>query len=204
MWARNPDPTAIATGAGLPNAAEIRRNLAGTTSVAQTELRDRLFGYQVLFGVDYALTESVSLGVKGRWSTLIPSVTGSSGTRFAVTGPICAATAVNRCRQDQDQRYRNVRGQRELEVPFLVCTLHRNIVNAPRGLDACGGSLARHVSHDGKHSRATALVPQSSPTSRARLWPTRPAQRPRHPPRMVRFGDAAVLFEGGVGHDRTY
>ena len=67
VWARNPDPTAITTGAGLPNAAEIRRNLAGTTSVAQTELRDRLFGYQVLFGVDYALTESVSLGVKGRW-----------------------------------------------------------------------------------------------------------------------------------------
>ena len=67
VWARNPDPTAITTGAGLPNAAEIRRNLAGTTSVVQTELRDRLFGYQVLFGVDYALTESVSLGVKGRW-----------------------------------------------------------------------------------------------------------------------------------------
>ena len=98
VWARNPDPTAIATGAGLPNAAEIRWNLAGTTSVAQTELRDRLFGYQVLFGVDYALTESVSLGVKGRWVNFDSSVTGSSGTRFAVTGPICAATAVNRCR----------------------------------------------------------------------------------------------------------
>ncbi len=67
VWARNPDPTAISTGAGLPNAAEIRRNLAGTTSVAQSELSDRLFSYQVLFGVDYALTESLSVGLKGRW-----------------------------------------------------------------------------------------------------------------------------------------
>ena len=67
VWARNPDPTAIVTGEGLPNADEIRRNLAGTTSVAQSELSDRLFGYQVLVGVDYALTESVSLGLKGRW-----------------------------------------------------------------------------------------------------------------------------------------
>ena len=67
VWARNPDPTAITTGEGLPNADEIRRNLAGTTSVAQSELSDRLFGYQVLVGVDYALTESVSLGLKGRW-----------------------------------------------------------------------------------------------------------------------------------------
>ena len=67
LWARNPDPTAITTGAGLPNAAEIRHNLAGTTSVAQTQLSDTLFGYQVLVGVDYALTELLSLGVKGRW-----------------------------------------------------------------------------------------------------------------------------------------
>ena len=67
VWARNPNPAAITTGAGLSNATEIRRNLAGTTSVEQTELSDRLFGYQVLFGVDYALTESVSLGVKARW-----------------------------------------------------------------------------------------------------------------------------------------
>ena len=30
-------------------------------------LSDTLFGYQVLFGVDHEITESVSLGVKGRW-----------------------------------------------------------------------------------------------------------------------------------------
>ena len=67
VWARNADPTAISTGEGLPNVEEIRRNLAGTTSVAQEVLSDTLFGYQVLFGVDYEMTESVSLGVKGRW-----------------------------------------------------------------------------------------------------------------------------------------
>lgn len=67
LWARNPDSNAITTGTGLANADEIRRNLAGTTSSHQTELSDTLFGYQVLFGVDYALTESISLGVKGRW-----------------------------------------------------------------------------------------------------------------------------------------
>ena len=46
----------------------IRRNLAGTATTEQTVLRDTLFGYQVLFGVDYALTETVTLGVKGRWT----------------------------------------------------------------------------------------------------------------------------------------
>ena len=63
----NPDPARIASGAGRPNAAQIRRNLAGTVIRERTDLDDTLFGYQVLFGVDYALTESLSLGVKGRW-----------------------------------------------------------------------------------------------------------------------------------------
>ena len=67
VWARNPDVTAITTGAGLPNQDEIRRNLAGVTSVAQTTLEDTLLGFQVLAGVDYAISDSVSLGVKGRW-----------------------------------------------------------------------------------------------------------------------------------------
>ena len=67
LWARNPDPDRIRTGVGLPNAVEIRRNLAGTVSVAQTRLRDTLYGFQILFGVDYAITEATSLGLKGRW-----------------------------------------------------------------------------------------------------------------------------------------
>ena len=67
LWARNPDAGRIRTGVGLPNADEIRRNLAGTVSVAQTTIRDTLYGFQILFGVDYAITEATSLGFKGRW-----------------------------------------------------------------------------------------------------------------------------------------
>lgn len=68
LWTRNPDPAAIVTVAGLPNEAEIRRNLAATTTTSQTELHDRLTGYQVLGGADYAVSELVSLGVKVRWA----------------------------------------------------------------------------------------------------------------------------------------
>ncbi len=67
LWARNADPTKIKTGAGLPNENEIRKNLAGTVSTGQTTLSDTLLGFQVLFGVDYAVTETMSLGLKGRW-----------------------------------------------------------------------------------------------------------------------------------------
>lgn len=71
LWARNSDPAAITTGERwvATTREKIRRNLANTTSSVQTELSDTLFGYQILFGVDYALTESVSLGAKGRWVT---------------------------------------------------------------------------------------------------------------------------------------
>ena len=67
VWARNDNPDKIATGAGLPNEDEVRRNLAKTVSVGQATLSDVLLGFQVLFGVDYAVTEAVSLGLKGRW-----------------------------------------------------------------------------------------------------------------------------------------
>ena len=67
VWARNPDPNVLSTGAGLPNADEIRRTLAGRTSSAQTKLSDTIYGYQILFGVDRAINESLTLGIKGRW-----------------------------------------------------------------------------------------------------------------------------------------
>ena len=67
LAARNPDPNAISTGAGLPNVDEIRRNLAGSASIAQTKLKDTLYGYQILFGVDRMINESLTLGLKGRW-----------------------------------------------------------------------------------------------------------------------------------------
>ena len=73
VWARNEDSMnadgsyKISTGADLPNYDEIRRNLARTVSVGQATLSDVLLGFQVLFGVDYAVTQAVSLGLKGRW-----------------------------------------------------------------------------------------------------------------------------------------
>ena len=71
LWARNSNPDRITTGSHPRRSKEktkvIRQNLANTTSRVQTELSDTLFGYQIVFGVDYALTESVSLGAKGRW-----------------------------------------------------------------------------------------------------------------------------------------
>ena len=45
----------------------IRQNLAATTSSFQGVLSDRLLSQQVLVGVHYALTEDLSVGVKGRW-----------------------------------------------------------------------------------------------------------------------------------------
>ncbi len=73
LWARNhrvrddAGNLLIRTGQDWDNAEQIRQNLAGTTTSEQTVLTDNLFGHQLLFGVDYALTQSVSFGVKGRW-----------------------------------------------------------------------------------------------------------------------------------------
>ena len=75
LWVRNSDPDLITSVVEhfppdrLDDLRIVQRNLASTTSSNQTELTDRLFGYQVLFGLDYALTDSVSLGLKGRWAT---------------------------------------------------------------------------------------------------------------------------------------
>ena len=68
LWARNAKATAISTGEGLPNVDEIRQNLAGTASSFQAILSDNLVvSQQVLVGVNYAVTEGLSVGVKGRW-----------------------------------------------------------------------------------------------------------------------------------------
>lgn len=67
LWRRNDDPERIRTGADLPNAAEVRRNLAGTYSDAHATLSDTLFGVQLLAGLDYALDADTALGLKARW-----------------------------------------------------------------------------------------------------------------------------------------
>ena len=72
LWVRNNDPGLITSVAQyfpdgrLDDLRVVQRNLAATASSNQTELGARLFGYQVLFGMDVALTESVSVGVKAR------------------------------------------------------------------------------------------------------------------------------------------
>lgn len=65
-WARAIDPALIETAAGLPNEEEVRRNLAGTVSLAQSTLRDRLFGYQILLGVVVVLNDSLALDANVR------------------------------------------------------------------------------------------------------------------------------------------
>lgn len=72
LWVRNNNPDLITSVAPyfpadrLDDLRIVQQNLAATTSSNQGELRDRLFGYQVLFGLDVALIESVSVGVKAR------------------------------------------------------------------------------------------------------------------------------------------
>ncbi|MDE0403751.1 MAG: hypothetical protein OXI53_00350 [Nitrospira sp.] len=73
LWARTLNKDTIRNGlteTGRPDLAANNAyidNLAGSTSSAQTTLSDTLWGFQVLFGVDYAITEAMSLGLKGRW-----------------------------------------------------------------------------------------------------------------------------------------
>lgn len=70
LWERSNDPNTVETARGLPNEAEVRRNLAGTVSSVDHRLRDLLHGYQVLFGVDYKLTDALSVELRGRWTDL--------------------------------------------------------------------------------------------------------------------------------------
>ena len=55
------------TNATMDQYNEYISNLAGSSSNTATTLRDTLWGLQILFGVDYAVTEAMSLGLKGRW-----------------------------------------------------------------------------------------------------------------------------------------
>ena len=72
LWVRNNDPELITSivryfpADRLDDLRVVQQNLPSTTSSNQTELGARLFGYQVLFGMDIALTESTAIGVKAR------------------------------------------------------------------------------------------------------------------------------------------
>ena len=86
VWARSADPARIqtavrredytvhydpeatgATGNEETDRRDFHRRLAGTTTTASRTLRDTVFGYQAVIGVDYMLTDKTSIGIKGRW-----------------------------------------------------------------------------------------------------------------------------------------
>ena len=66
LWQRSGDPADVDSARGLPNEDEVRRNLAGTVSRAADQLRDKLRGYQLLAGVDYQLSNDLTLTLQGR------------------------------------------------------------------------------------------------------------------------------------------
>ena len=72
---RSHDPADIATFTnrdGSPctetDCLALNRRLAGATTIGRGTLSDTLVGYQVLAGVDYQVSEPVSLGLKVRWA----------------------------------------------------------------------------------------------------------------------------------------
>ena len=77
-WARNHNPENIPTFTRDQDNNEIQtdranrellnRNVAGTTTIGRAKLSDTLFGYQVLAGVDYQVSDPVSIGLKFRWA----------------------------------------------------------------------------------------------------------------------------------------
>ena len=68
VWSRNTDPAAIVTGRNQPNAEEIARNLAGTSSSGRNTMRDVQAAYQLLAGFDYPLADAVSVDLRIRWT----------------------------------------------------------------------------------------------------------------------------------------
>ena len=76
VFARNLNPDAIQTadeanynGSGNENndREELHQRIAGTTTTANRTLKDSVFGYQAIVGVDYMLDEKISVGIKGRF-----------------------------------------------------------------------------------------------------------------------------------------
>lgn len=72
-WTRTLDKEAIRQGLiddgrqDLADNAVYVDRLTGSSSSTHTPLNDVLWGFQILFGVDYNLSERTSLGLKGRW-----------------------------------------------------------------------------------------------------------------------------------------
>ena len=51
-----------------PGNPEARQKLAGTTTIGRSKLSDTLFGWQAIVGLDYRVSEPVTVGLKFRWA----------------------------------------------------------------------------------------------------------------------------------------
>ncbi len=69
-WTRHHDPEEISTFDDTTATDEqkntLHRRLAGTTTISRAKLSDTLFGYQAVAGVDYQVSEPVTIGLKFR------------------------------------------------------------------------------------------------------------------------------------------
>ncbi len=65
-WRRSADPLAITTGRDQPNFDEIRRNLAGTVSSGTALFRKNAHVFVYVGGVDFAVSDRFSVGVRAR------------------------------------------------------------------------------------------------------------------------------------------
>ena len=70
-WQRSEDPDEIQVfDPSTPEGLALNTKLAGTASYDRSVMQDTLMGYQVLAGVDYRLTDHLSIGLKARWTDL--------------------------------------------------------------------------------------------------------------------------------------
>ena len=67
---RNSRPQAITTFPNNPDGtiSDLNRLLAGTTTIGNAKLKDTLFGYQALAGLDYHVSDAFTMGLKVRWT----------------------------------------------------------------------------------------------------------------------------------------
>lgn len=63
-WKRNDDPALITTFVD----PLLRAKVAGTATIGEASLTDRMVGWQVLAGLDRRLAERVTLGIEFRWA----------------------------------------------------------------------------------------------------------------------------------------
>ena len=72
LWQRstNPDNITVFDTTGPEGAAgrELNEQLAGALTYDRARMSDTLFGYQVLAGVDYQVSDPVTIGLKFRWA----------------------------------------------------------------------------------------------------------------------------------------